>query len=123
MASIAGWWAIPAVAFVGVVIWTMWRGRTPKPLGMRDSVARYEHFQAVLTRVVAAEPPTPSPQRSSGPRAAAGENAHLLRNGPAAKHTKNHRPGGATDWAADRLVLPDDPNAAEPRAAAHGDVP
>lgn len=113
MASIAGWWAIPVVALVSVVIWTMWRGRTPKPMGMRDSVAHYELFQAVLTRVVAGGPG----DTAEGPA----KNARRARAD--AHPTKNHRPGGATDWAADRLLFPEDPNAAEPRAAAHRDVP
>lgn len=114
MRSIAGWWAIPAVALVSVVIWTMWRGRTPKPMGMRDSVAHYEHFQAVLTRVVAG--PADTAKGSA-------KNARRPRSDAAAHDTKNRRAGGATDWAADRLLFPEDPNGAEPRAAAHRDVP
>lgn len=58
MAAIAGWWALPAVALVVIVVWTMWRGRTRRPLGMYDTVTHYEQFQAVLTRVVAADPVT-----------------------------------------------------------------
>ncbi|UGQ14378.1 hypothetical protein LO772_12780 [Yinghuangia sp. ASG 101] len=122
MASIAGWWAIPAVALVGVVIWTMWRGRTPKPMGMRESVAHYEHFQATLTRVVhgeSAEAPSKRPAGKHTPP----ENADRPRTDPAGRRPKNRRAGGATEWEADRRNFPEDPNAAEPRAAAHRDVP
>ncbi|MDI2128033.1 hypothetical protein [Yinghuangia seranimata] len=56
MAAIVGWWAIPAVALAAVILWAVWRGRPRKPAGMRETVAHYEQFQAVLTRVVEAEP-------------------------------------------------------------------
>ncbi|HSA53347.1 MAG TPA: hypothetical protein VLH10_24950 [Yinghuangia sp.] len=121
MASIAGWWAIPAVAFVAVVLWTAWRGRAPKPLGMRDSVAQYEHFQAVLTRVVGGDA-TETPAAKSPDASAATRNG-FRRADTVWKHGRNGRPGGATDWAADRLAFPEEPDAAEPRAAAQGDVP
>ncbi|MCF2529899.1 hypothetical protein [Yinghuangia soli] len=96
MASIAGWWAIPAVALLLIVLWTTWRGRTRKPAAMYDTVARYEQFQAVLTRVVdvdlEAHPPT--------------------------------APQGSVRTAAPQVTRPPrNPNATEPRAAGRGDVP
>jgi hypothetical protein len=56
MASVVGWWAIPAVALLAIVLWTSWHGRTRGPQGMRGSVAEYERFQKVLTRVVEVDP-------------------------------------------------------------------
>ncbi|WTW97208.1 hypothetical protein OG216_29340 [Streptomycetaceae bacterium NBC_01309] len=70
MASIAGWWAIPAVALLVIVLWTSWRGRTRKPQGMHDTVAHYERFQAVLTRVVEADPRAQGDPNADEPRAA-----------------------------------------------------
>lgn len=75
MASIVGWWAIPAVALLLIVLWTSWRGRSRGPQGMRGTVAEYERFQAVLTRVVETDPRSSSDakanaRRTDEPRAA-----------------------------------------------------
>ncbi|WP_436773536.1 hypothetical protein [Yinghuangia sp. YIM S09857] len=96
MASIAGWWAIPAVALLVIVVWTAWRGRTRRPPTMHDTVGHYEAFQAVLTRVVEAEPRSPA--------GAGGK--------PGARRNTAANAGGHTD-----------PNADEPRAAGRRDVP
>ncbi|MGW0657676.1 hypothetical protein [Streptodolium elevatio] len=70
MLSIAGWWAIPTVALLGIVLWTSWRGRTRGPQDMHDSVAHYERFQAVLTRVVEGDSRSPADPNADEPRAA-----------------------------------------------------
>ncbi|NUU21574.1 MAG: hypothetical protein HOV68_08680 [Streptomycetaceae bacterium] len=106
MASIAGWYAIPAVALVLIVIWTAWRGRTRKPLGMRDTVAHYEQFQAVMSRVATTD--------ANDDRGADSETGRDI------DRDTDSVADARTDETADTGR---NPNAAEPRAAAARDVP
>jgi hypothetical protein len=86
MLSIVGWWAIPAGALTLVVLWAAWHSRTRRPQGMRETTAHYERFQAVLTRVVAADP--------------SGE------SGAAPDRREPHNPNGSPPRAAGRRNVP-----------------
>jgi hypothetical protein len=56
MASVAWWWAIPGIALVIGVTWAAWTCRPGRTPSMRDSMADFEQWNAVLGRVRSTAP-------------------------------------------------------------------
>ncbi len=50
MASIAWWWAFPAVALVLAIGWGAWVGRAKRKLPLNDSVDRYRRFRDAMEK-------------------------------------------------------------------------
>lgn len=50
MASIAWWWAFPALALVLAIGWAAWVSRAKRSLRLNDSVERYRRFRDAMER-------------------------------------------------------------------------